>query len=246
LNSSAWRLSGGWLRLPSLEKRTKSVLGVTTRALGDMKDRAAFARALRKIGLDPKRAAGGKQVHGRRVRWAVSPSKDFSGAPGTDGVATASPGLALRVYAADCVPVFLIDGRGRALALVHAGWRGTVKGILGRGVALLKKKGVPARDLWVALGPHIRPCCYEVGEDVARHFKDVPGAAKPRPGAPGKFSLDLSRALAAQARRAGVPAARFIGTPFCTAHHPRFFSFRREKTEKRLAAFAALLRRPAP
>ncbi len=211
-----------------------------------MKDPAAFARALRRAGADPARVAGGRQVHGRRVLWARGPSKKPEGAPATDGVATDVAGLTLRVFAADCVPVFLIDGKGRALALVHAGWRGTLKGILSRGVALLKRKGIPSRDLWVALGPHIHPCCYEVGPEVAGRFDAVPGAARPRPGAPGKFSLDLSMVLAREARWAGIPPSRFIPAPACTAHDRRFFSYRRDKTEKRLAAVAGLLRRMAP
>jgi YfiH family protein len=207
-----------------------------------MKDPSAFARALARAGLEPSRLAGGQQVHGKRVRWTARPPADPAGFPATDGVATARPDLALRAFAADCVPILLVDGKKRGLAAVHAGWRGTVKDILPRAVALLEKKGARARDLWVVLGPHIRPCCYEVGIDVARHFKGVPGAAVKRPSMDGeKFSLDLSRALARQARAAGISTRRFIPSPFCTAHDRRFFSFRRDKTEKRIAAVSCLL-----
>jgi YfiH family protein len=244
MKKSAWTFSRGWARVPALERRLGMVLAATGRALGDMKDPSAFARALRRAGLDPARWAGGQQVHGRRVRWVARPSENPRGSPGTDGVAADARGPALRVFAADCVPIYLVDEKRGALALVHAGWRGTVKGILGNAVEMLRKRGVMPRDLWAAFGPHIHPCCYEVGEEVARHFRKVPGAARPRPGAPGKSSLDLSRALARQAQRAGIRPGRILSASFCTCCDRRFFSFRRDKTEKRMAALAAFFNSP--
>jgi YfiH family protein len=235
LSSSPWRLRRGWLRLPSLEKKTGLFLGVTTRALGDMKDPAAFARAFRRAGLDPKAWAGGQQVHGRRVRWTRSPSPETEGFTATDGTATDEKNLALRVFAADCAPVILTDGR--AAAAVHAGWRGTRKGIVKTAVALLRKKtGAAPRDLWMAVGPHIRQCCYEVGAEVAAAFPRHASAF--RKGAPGKFFFSLSRVLAAQAAGAGLRRARVITGSPCTFCDARYFSFRRDKTEKRLAAVA--------
>lgn len=229
-----WRSRQGWLRCPSVDDQGDFFLGFTTRALGDMKDPRRFAAALRKAGADPSSWTGGQQVHGTRVLWTAKPSAWPEGAPRTDGAATARKDLALRVFAADCAPVAVLDGKGRAMALVHAGWRGVQKGILPKTLHLLKRKtGTGPRDARVWIGPCIHPCCYEVGYDVARFF---PRAARPRRGAPGKFSLDLPAALRAQAARAGVPAARISYAPHCTACDRRFFSYRRDATPCRSVA----------
>lgn len=209
-------------------------MAFSTRALGDMKDPRRFAAALRRAGLNPAAWAGGQQVHGTRVLWTAHPAAAPQGAARTDGAATRRADLALRVFAADCAPVAIVDGKGRALALVHAGWRGTLKGILPKTLRLLRRKaGVRASEIQVTVGPCIHSCCYEVGKDVARFF---PEAAKPRRGAPGKFSLDLPAALRAQALRAGVSPARFRTARACTNCDRRFFSFRRDATPKRNVA----------
>ena len=140
----------------------------------------------------------------------------------------------MRVFTADCAPVLLADGRKRALALVHAGWRGAANGILGRAVKLLERKaGVGPKDLWMVVGPCIHQCCYEVGGDVARCFP------RNTTGGPDKFFLDLPGALAEQAKVLGVSPRKIFLAPHCTVCDRRFFSFRREKTESRQAAVAA-------
>lgn len=233
-----WLLRNGWCRNFSLERRCGVVLGVTTRPLGDMDRPGPFRRALRSLGLPPNSWAGGVQVHGRRVRRATRPTAPVRLAA-TDGFAADVPGLALWVRAADCVPVFVLDPAHRACALVHAGWRGAHKRILTEALRRMGRwYGTRPEQAWVSLGPHIRSCCYEIGPDVARRFRAVPGAVKQR-GENG-LSLDLARCLCREARRAGVRDARFSSAPFCTAHDKRFFSFRRMKTKKRLAAVVAI------
>jgi YfiH family protein len=227
-----WRISRGWCRNMALEDRCGVFLGVTTRGLGNMKDPQALSRVLGKAGITQS-WAGGKQVHGRRVRVVRRSTAplEFSS---TDGLTTNVPRLALRVFAADCVPVFLMDPRARAAALVHAGWRGTHKRILTRAIAAMRKAhGSRPSDLWAALGPHIQSCCYEVGTEVAGNFQRTSGAIFRRRG---RFFLDLGRALQAEALQAGVRKSRFLKSPYCTCHDRRFHSYRRNKTEKRMAA----------
>ena len=237
--SPLFQFRGGFLRSPILEKKFRLIWAVTTRARGDMKDAAAFRRALRRLGLNPGFWAGGEQVHGRRVRWTRRASSAPLGASGTDGTATDRPGLVLRVFGADCASILLADARGRAMAMVHAGWRGASKGVLERAVRLLgMKAGVRPAELGMVVGPCIQDCCYEVGPEVARRF---PGAARSRAG--GLF-LDLPGALAAQARRLGLSAGRIWAAPPCTRCDRRFFSFRRNKTERRVAALAVLSAAP--
>jgi YfiH family protein len=237
MKPQGWRMAGPLCRAVDWEKRFDIFCGVTTRAAGNMKDPAALERFLAKQGFAPRRWAGGEQVHSARVRAMIAPTAPRQ-APATDGVVTKKPGLVLRVLCADCVPVFVVDPKRRVMGLFHAGWRGAKKEILPKGLLLMARRfGCRARDLWVSVGPHIQPCCYEIGPEVAAFFKNVRGAVVRREKS---LRLDLTRCLAAQARRAGVLPARFSAAPFCTMHDRRFHSFRRDQTPRRMAALAAL------
>lgn len=229
--SAGWRWRGQVYRAAEWERRFRLVARVTTRAQGDMKDPARWRRALEGAGLDPANWAGGAQVHGRRVRRATRPTapKEF---PGTDGLIAAKPNLALRVFSADCVPIFLFDPKRRVAGLVHAGWRGAANDILGAALARAEAFGCKAGDFWVTLGPHIQDCCYTVGPEVAGKF---PRQALSRQK--GALRLSLAKALARQARAAGV--RRFSSAAACTACDGRFYSYRQEKTEQRQAAMLA-------
>lgn len=231
-----WRVTGGFCRDRSFERRAGIAAAVTARSLGDMQKPGPLARALRRLGIGPKNWIAAEQVHGIRVRVAEKPSAPVR-LPATDGFITRRKNLALCIRVADCAPVFIADPKKKVLAVVHAGWRGTRAGILRAAVARMKKQfGSRAKDLFVAVGPHIRSCCYEIGPDVARLFQ---GNEIRRRG--GKMSLDLAAVLNKAARRAGVPAGQITFAPHCTAHDKRFYSFRREKTKKRQAALAAIL-----
>jgi YfiH family protein len=176
-----------------------------------------------------------RQVHGIRVADVTS----LTGV-GThvvdeaDGLVTSVPGVLLAVTAADCVPVFLADVRGRGIGALHAGWRGVAAGILESGLGLMRQAfGVMPGEQAVYLGPAICGECYEVGDDVLRAFgRDASGPAR----------LDLRSELARQARAAGVPADRVTRSAECTRCGPtRFHSHRaRAAGAGRMAAFVGL------
>src|SRR5215467_10917315 len=85
-----------------------------------------------------------------------------------DAAVTAIPGIMLGVLTADCVPILIADSGGRAVAAVHAGWRGTAARIAETAaLRLIEKYRLEPAKLIVAIGPHIGPCCYEIGEEVA-------------------------------------------------------------------------------
>ena len=89
-----------------------------------------------------------------------------------DGVMTDVPGVLLGVQIADCVPVLVVDTRRRAVAAFHAGWRGTLKRIVERGVGTMRLRyGSQPKDLVAAIGPSIGACCYSVGEEVRFEFQ---------------------------------------------------------------------------
>lgn len=148
---------------------------------------------------------------------------------GADGHATAESGVLLAVTVADCVPVYLLDADARAVALLHAGWRGIAAGILPRGMTLLGQRwGSDPGRLLVHLGPAICGACYEVGPEVFRAL----GVEVPRHAAP----VDLRGALARQARAAGVPPESITVSSLCTlCGDGKLFSHRAGRSERQVA-----------
>ncbi len=156
-----------------------------------------------------------RQVHGTRIAGAM---RAEGGAPPgvveADGAITDEPGLLLRVGVADCLAIFLVDPEGPMIGLVHAGWRGLAAGAVETAVAALEDRGARSARLVAAVGPSIGPCCYEVGEDVARALG--PGA-HPGLGPSGRPHVDLFGDARARLLAAGVPGARIAPRPPCTA-----------------------------
>jgi YfiH family protein len=135
---------------------------------------------------------------------------------------TAAPGEVLAVGVADCVPAFVWDVRARRVALVHAGWRGTAAGILGKTITTWLEAGAAGADLRVALGPSIGPCCYRVQSEVAAHFD--PRAIR---RTDESLHLDLWSANRLQAEGAGVAPQHIDAAPPCTGcNSETFFSHR--------------------
>ena len=160
----------------------------------------------------------GHQVHGARVAWHDR-AEGWVHLDGLDGHATAARGVLLTVTVADCIPVYLVDPRRQAIALLHAGWRGTALGILGRGLELLAERaGSDPADVVMHAGVGICGACYEVGSEV------MTGVGLPADG-PGPWHVDLRERLAAQARWLGIGEA--TRSAWCSAHdRPRFYSHR--------------------
>ncbi|MGH9381338.1 MAG: polyphenol oxidase family protein [Thermoanaerobaculia bacterium] len=118
-----------------------------------------------------------------------------------DALVTDDNDLALCVVTADCVPLLMSDGR--RIAAVHAGWRGIVAGVVG---AAASRFLAPATvTAWI--GPAIGPCCYEIGDDVARSIAAVAGDGVLRPGAGDLPHADLPLAVERQLAAAGVETA---------------------------------------
>jgi YfiH family protein len=172
-----------------------------------------------------------RQVHGSAVTTAAA-CRGAGSPPEADAVVATEPGAIVGVVTADCVPVLLSGGGGRAVAAIHAGWRGLACGVIGAGVDALRHSagGAPLRAV---IGPHIGPCCYEVDAPVvdalrARFDRELVPCL--RPGRPGHVHLDLG-ALAVRALvRAGVAAEALAILPdACTrCDARRFHSHRRD------------------
>ncbi len=137
-----------------------------------------------------------------------------------DALITARPGLAVSVRTADCLPILLADSHRRAVAAIHAGWRGTVSRIVSNTIEEMGRRfDTSPGDIFAAIGPGIGPCCYHVGAEVAAHF----GL-----NAPGK--VDLAEANRSQLMASGVKDSRIAILRLCTRCDPeRFHSFRRDQ-----------------
>lgn len=191
----------------------------TTAADGDQCLPAHRASVAHRLGV-PAEWAEVEQVHGAGVVVVDGP-----GAAGeADALVTTVPGLVLAVRSADCMALVLHGGGGVGIA--HAGWRGVAAGVVGATVAAMRARGVP--PLRAVIGPHIGPCCFEVGDEVADAFP----AALART-AWGSRSVDLASAVAPQL--AGVEVRRTGG---CTRCGAGWFSHRADATPQRLAALA--------
>jgi len=181
----------------------------------------------------PPDLARPRQVHGVTVVDA-SQCRAGAEAPEADAVVSGTPGLPVGVVTADCVPVLLATRDGRAVAAVHAGWRGLAAGILENGVAALTRlAGVEERELKAALGPHAGLCCYEVDAPVLDALRARYGAemeAATRPTRPGHARLDLGAIAVAALLRAGLAPAEVGSAAFCcTLCDPRRLpSYRRD------------------
>jgi YfiH family protein len=176
-------------------------------------------RAFRASLTDTPAAVMAHQVHGGRVLWHAAAGAGWTLLEGADGHATASPGLALLVTVADCVPIYLVAPAKRAVALLHAGWRGTAAGILANGLEILRREaGVTPAEVVLHAGVAISGPCYEVGAEV------VTGVGREATG-PGPWHLDLREVILEQAGRLGVGEATASG--HCSsAQRDAFFSHR--------------------
>ena len=195
-----------------------------------------------------------RQIHSDLIHCIDSvPKEQLVG----DGLITATPGLLLAIQTADCLPIILVDTKRKAVGVFHAGWRGTVKRIVEKGVgSMFRCFGSLPRDLKAAIGPGIQGCCYEVGDEVrtkfesqfayaAELFREVKESDPVRekypllfltaraPGhseLPKKIFLDLVEANGQQLIAAGVPRKNIETSPLCTNCHPELlFSYRAEK-----------------
>lgn len=108
----------------------------------------------------------------RQIHSAVVLRAEAAGVAGEgDALITSQAGLAISMRTADCYPILIANRRLHAVAVVHAGWRGTASHILDRTLEKMHSEwGSRPEDLRVAIGPGIGVCCYEVGEEVARQF----------------------------------------------------------------------------
>ena len=164
-----------------------------------------------------------KQIHSARV-VVTREQTGFIGEG--DALITDCPGVLLGIRTADCLPILMVDTAHRAVAAVHAGWRGTVQEIgLVTIRALQAQFGTRPEDIIVAIGHGIGPCCYKVGFEVARQFAQYFPECANLSGSP---SIDLVETNIRQFVAAGMPIENISASRICTRCTPEMDSYRRD------------------
>lgn len=228
------------------------------------RNRAAFLQNLGAINHQQRGSHGSgnsfrplvmlRQIHSDIIHRVDSvPEQLLAG----DGLITATPGLLLAIQTADCLPVILVDTKSRAVGVFHAGWRGTVQRIVEKGVGeMIRSFGSKPHHIKAAIGPGIRGCCYEVGEEVRTKFESqfvyadslfreikesdpvrekypllfLTARAPGHSELPKKIFLDLVEANRQQLLATGVPKKNIESSALCTNCNPTLlFSYRAEK-----------------
>jgi hypothetical protein len=190
-----------------------------------------------------------RQVHGDTIRVFQGGEKETGDLWEREGDAliTSSSGVALGIFTADCLPIFLFEPEKQVVAAVHAGWRGTARGISRKAVEKMAEVFACAKEkILAALGPCIGPCCYEVDEPVEAKFHDsgLPWESFAFLRGPGRWSLDLQEANLHLLIKSGVKRENIRRLALCTScRSDLFFSHRREKgTRGRHLNFISMLK----
>lgn len=201
--------------------------GFSVRSMGDMKDnrknRESYSSAL---GI-PTPPALAEQVHDTLISLVDKGEQDI--VPGVDGLV--SFGISIAVVAADCVPVLLVDPSAHICAVVHAGWQGTLGGIVTNAVERMVECGASLESIIACIGPHIGMCCYDVPEERSKKFLNKFGLEDKIAMLQndGRWHLDIGWVNYRQLLDSGVVAHHIDAPPICTScQNDSFFSYRKD------------------
>jgi YfiH family protein len=168
-----------------------------------------------------------EQVHGADVvkvdedeAWKRAATGGWR--PKADAVICSVTAMPVAVFTADCVPIALVREAPAGLALVHAGWRGLMAGVVDNAVSAIGSEG--KNDIFAIVGPAIGACCYEVGEDLLDRFARRFGPSVVRRD---QSKLDLPAAAAKALQESGLSKSKILHLEICTSCSGEFFSYRR-------------------
>lgn len=183
------------------------------------------------IGLERRDLVIARQIASANVR-AVTEDDRGRIFTDCDGFVTNRPGVVIGVKTADCTPILLADEVAGVIGAAHAGWRGAVNGIAKVCVEKMAELGASPENIMAAVGPAIRPCCYEVGADFCEKVREIAGDefckryVTPRDN-DQKYSGDIVGMNIEYLKLAGLPDENISVSDRCTCHEPElFFSHR--------------------
>ncbi len=197
---------------------------------GDDLERVAEnrARALTRLALPPDRLATAYQIHSEKAALAEAPWPADQ-RPRADALVTRTPGLALGILTADCVPVLFADAEAGVVGAAHAGWRGALAGVTEETLKAMAKLGARLGATVAAVGPAIEQPSYEVGPEFPEPFLAQDQANRDffRPAVrEGHFLFDLKGYVTRRLSAAGIGRVECLAADTC-ADPERFFSYRR-------------------
>ena len=241
--------TGGRSRAPYATLNLASHVGDSAASVDDNR-----STLLESLEIEPLRSrlTMAEQVHGVCVREVAGSSAGMGAyaragesppLPGTDALITLEHDVPLMLCFADCVPVVLVATTpARAVAVVHAGWRGALSRLPGAAARRLARcAGCETSDLVAYIGPRIGAEAYEVGEDLVQRFVSQFGNVADTI-APARDHLDLGAVVSATLSEVGVPGDHIFVTAVCTAESTdAYFSYRAEGVTGRHGALAAIL-----
>jgi YfiH family protein len=173
------------------------------------------------LGVDMEKMVLTRQVHKDHVH--IAREKDFGAMvmrdcelPEADALITDMPGVTLVKFSADCPVIYLLDKKRKAAGLVHSGWRSTAMDIVGKTVSKMTEiYGSKPSDMIAAIGPCIEVCCFEVGNEVAKIFREGYGEDVIERGHE-KPHVDLKKVLKMQLGKAGIAEESIAAADMCT------------------------------
>jgi len=196
-------------------------------------------RVMEIFDFDPKRLILLNQLHQDKILFIREPLGPFSSPLEYDAMITDIPNAFLGVLTADCVPIFIVDREKKVIAAIHSGREGSALRITPKVLRKMKEEfGCLSKDLIIALGPSIGPCCYEIDEKVFvpewKSFSTSKGN--------GKWMVDLARINISQMENEGIRKEQIFKIDLCTScHRDLFFSYRKEGKTGRQISFIGKL-----
>jgi hypothetical protein len=221
MNKGGWELrefnSLAYLIMPAFEFTGLVVHGITTKTTRDI-------RAL--VEINPEKMVFAEQVHGDNIYVIKNNNIKQNLIPQTDGLITNIRKICLIIKVADCIPIFILDSKNKAIGLIHAGWRGMIKCIAQKAIIrMITLYGSLPEDILVGFGPSIGRCCYKVGNKVISQLKKTFHYAD---DLIKNGYLDLREANKKQLLELGILEENIILSNYCTYDDNKlFFSYRR-------------------
>jgi len=185
--------------------------------------------------IDSKKVFAAEIVHSDCVEVVDKNSENF--VKGVDALVTKEK-IFLSVTVADCLPIYFYDSKNKIIGIAHAGWRGILKRIVENTLDKIIKLGGEAQNIKIILGPGLRSCHFEIGEDIIDEFKNYPQCIIEKDG---KIFVDLFGIVKEKLLDKGVLNKNIFDCGECTfCEKEKYFSFRRDKPEKIEAMIAVI------
>ncbi len=190
------------------------------------------------IGIDVKEIVSAKAIHSNQVSLVTSNNKGKT-VRESDGLITDVKKICLAMTVSDCLPVFIYDEKKEVVGIAHAGWKSVVKNIVSEVVKKFKEKyNSDLKELKVFVGPHIKKCHFEIKEDTLERFSNYPDFVNVNEG---KYFVNLSGIVKKQFISCGLKNDNIKISPECTYCNEKYFSFRRDNSEKVISQIAYII-----